>query len=105
MDISKTAADNGGGGTAETVAEIRGRLEKFLEGKNFRFNPDESLVEDLIEALAAKKAKFGEAYCPCRRLSGDRDKDKDIICPCVHQEQEIVTDGHWHCRLFVKETL
>ncbi|MDR1519580.1 MAG: ferredoxin:thioredoxin reductase [Planctomycetota bacterium] len=87
----------------EAAAGIRRRLEKSLADGNCRFNPDEDLVGDIIEAIAARKAKFGEAYCPCRRLSGDPGKDREIICPCVHREREIATDGYCHCRLFVRK--
>ncbi|MDR1536160.1 MAG: hypothetical protein LBU64_13910 [Planctomycetota bacterium] len=85
----------------EGAAGIRRRLERFLIGKSYGFNPDAELVDDILAAMAARRKKFGEEYCPCRRVTGDREADKAIICPCVHHQREIAERGHCHCRLFV----
>ncbi|MDR2390940.1 MAG: ferredoxin:thioredoxin reductase [Planctomycetota bacterium] len=82
---------------------IRQRLENYLKGKPYRFNPDGQDVDAVLNGLAMRKQKFGEEYCPCRRLSGDAEKDRDIICPCVFHETEIAEDGHCQCHLFVKK--
>lgn len=87
------------GGQAE---EVRRRLEKYLEGKTFYFNPDPDIVDSVIKAIVKRRAKFGEDYCPCRVVTGDKEKDAAIICPCVYHEQEIDETGRCHCYLFAK---
>lgn len=85
---------------AAEIEVIRVRLEQHLQGKPFYFNPDTDVVESILRAMAKRKAKQGEDYCPCRRVTGDKEKDADIICPCIYHEAEIAADGKCHCNLF-----
>lgn len=81
--------------------EVRARLEKWLEGTPYRFNPDTTVVDTIIRGLAIRKIKTGEEYCPCRVLTGDVEKDSKSICPCVYSKAEIEKDGICLCHLFV----
>lgn len=87
---------------SEQAGAIRQRLEKYLVGKAFYFNPDPDIVDTIIKAMVKRREKFGEDYCPCRRVTGDREKDAAIICPCVYHEQEVDEQGHCHCNLFTR---
>lgn len=84
------------------IEKIRSRLESYLTGKPFYFNPDPEIVGTILRAMAKRWEKFGDDYCPCRRVTGDKEKDKDIICPCVYHVEEIARDGHCHCHLFTR---
>ena len=84
----------------ERAAAIRARLEQYLAGKDFYFNPDPEIVDSILNAMAMRWEKFGADYCPCRRVTGEKEKDDLIVCPCVYHEDEIANDGHCHCRLF-----
>lgn len=84
----------------ERAATIRRRLEEYLVGKSFYFNPDPEMVNSILRAMAKRWEKLGEDYCPCRRVTGDKEKDALIVCPCVYHEAEIDKDGFCHCRLF-----
>ncbi len=81
---------------------IRRRLEKYLEGKDYLFNPQQEIVDSILVAMAKRKEQYGEEYCPCRRVTGDKIQDAAIICPCAYHEDEIAKDGHCHCQLFVR---
>jgi Ferredoxin-thioredoxin reductase, catalytic subunit len=81
---------------------IRERLEKYLAGKNFYFNPDPDTVDSILKAMSLRFEKNGKDYCPCRRVTGDAEKDELIVCPCVYHEQEIADQGHCHCHLFTR---
>ncbi|MFQ5957623.1 MAG: ferredoxin-thioredoxin reductase catalytic domain-containing protein [Candidatus Brocadiales bacterium] len=81
--------------------EVRKRLEKWLEGTPYRFNPDTTVVDTIIRGLAIRKVKAGDEYCPCRVLSGDIEKDSKIVCPCVFSKAEIESEGICLCHLFV----
>ncbi len=87
-------------GEKTALEAIRTRLEKYLNGKPFYFNPDTNTVESILRAMVKRKAMHGEDYCPCRRVTGDREKDAAIICPCVYHVAEIAADGRCHCHLF-----
>lgn len=76
--------------------------EEYAESKGFKLNPNRKVVEGVIGGLMARKDSFGEQYCPCRRITGDKEEDKKIICPCIYHEDEIEKDGHCFCNLFVK---
>ena len=81
-------------------AKTRAQVQDHCQRTGCRFNPDRQTVSRLITALARRAHQFGEPYCPCRVMTGDPEKDKDIICPCVYHEEEIAADGICHCFLF-----
>jgi ferredoxin-thioredoxin reductase catalytic subunit len=39
--------------------------------------------------------------CPCRLALGDKEKDRDIICPCVYREADVEEFGSCYCNLYV----
>lgn len=82
--------------------ELKKRLKEHAEGKSFKLNPDEELVNALIEGMIKNKEEYGEYYCPCRLITGDEMVDKKNICPCTTHEKEVEETGHCHCHLFVK---
>lgn len=76
--------------------------EEYAKENGYKLNPNRMIVEGVIKGLMARKDEFGEQYCPCRKMSGDKEEDKKIICPCIYHEEEIEKDGHCFCNLFVK---
>ena len=75
---------------------------EYAESKGFKLNPNPKIVEGIVNALLSRNEAFGEKYCPCRRITGDKEEDKKIICPCIYHLDEIEKDGHCHCNLYVK---
>lgn len=84
------------------MEELIKAYEKYAESMGFKLNPNRAIVEGIIKGLMARKEKFGEAYCPCRKVTEDKAEDEKIICPCVYHLEEIEKDGHCFCNLFVK---
>jgi len=82
---------------------VRARIERYLRRSPYRLFPDEVVVESLITRLARNLLAHGRQYCPCRRVTGDRDADRRNICPCRTHHDEIARDGHCECRLFVSQ--
>ena len=78
------------------------KYEEYAKENGFLLNPDKMVVEGVVRGLLARKEKFGEKYCPCRRVTGDEEEDKKIICPCIYHKDEIAKDGHCLCNLFMK---
>ena len=86
----------------EKIKNLIKDYEKFAQENGLKLNPDKKIVENIIKAMLKKEELLGERYCPCRRTSGDIEKDKDIICPCKMCTREVEDNGHCHCNLFVK---
>jgi len=84
--------------------ELFEMLRKVQEPKGFFFNNDRERVFDLLEALLANKERYGYMVCPCRLAAGDRDADRDIICPCAYREPDVAEFGSCYCNLYVSET-
>jgi len=84
------------------MEELIKQYEEYSKKNGFKLNPDKKIVEGVIKGLLAREEKFGERYCPCRRVTGNKEEDKKLICPCCWHKKEIEEQGHCHCNLFVK---
>jgi ferredoxin-thioredoxin reductase catalytic chain len=76
-------------------------LKKFAPTKGLILNNDREIVEPLLDGLLQNGERYGMRTCPCRLASGNRDKDKDIICPCEYAKPDIEEYGACYCWLFV----
>lgn len=81
--------------------KIRKMISEHVSHTQYMLNPDTKIVDRVVKGLVMRKIKYGHAYCPCRLVMGDIEKDKKIICPCVYHVEEIERDGECHCQLFV----
>ncbi|EHQ36356.1 ferredoxin-thioredoxin reductase catalytic domain-containing protein [Methanoplanus limicola] len=87
----------------ETEEKILAFAERYAEKKGFILNPDRKELADVISGLSRNKINSKKQYCPCRLRTGDKKKDREIICPCIYHEDEIERDGHCHCMVFFKK--
>jgi ferredoxin-thioredoxin reductase catalytic chain len=83
--------------------ELYERMKTVQEAKGYYFNKDKERTIELLEALLENKARYGYMGCPCRLVSGDRDADRDIICPCVYSVPDIEEFGSCYCNLYVSK--
>jgi len=83
--------------------QIYDMMKKVQEPKGYFFSNDRDRVFDLLEALILNKQRYGYMGCPCRLLSGDRQADRDIICPCVYSAPDIAEFGSCYCNLYVSQ--
>jgi ferredoxin-thioredoxin reductase catalytic subunit len=83
------------------VEQLYEQLKKNQEPKGYFFNTDKALVLELLEALLTNKERYGYMACPCRLASGDRDNDKDILCPCDYRAPDVEEFGSCYCSLYV----
>ncbi len=86
----------------EKIDQIIKNYEGYAQKNGFKLNPDRKVVEKLVAGLLANEKKYGARYCPCRRVTGDKEEDQPKICPCKWHREEIERDGHCFCGLFVK---
>ncbi len=78
-------------------------MNKVQEPKGYYFNEDRERTIELLDALIQNKERYGYMGCPCRLLSGDRDNDRDIICPCTYSVPDIAEFGSCYCNLYVSK--
>lgn len=88
---------------AQEKEKIYAYARAYAAREGFDINPDDKIVDMVIEGLARNKIKHDRRYCPCRPLTGDYEQDKYKICPCKWHKDEIEKDGHCHCALFFKK--
>lgn len=86
-----------------TIEQLYELLRKNQEPLGYFFNKDRDIVFDLLRGLLTNKERYGYMSCPCRLASGDREKDKDIICPCEYREPDVKEFGSCYCTLYVSK--
>lgn len=86
----------------DNLEEILKPYKEHAEKEGFKLNPDEKSLERIMQGLLRNQEKYGQKYCPCRRVTGDKENDKKIICPCIYHKDEVAKDGNCLCRLFFK---
>jgi ferredoxin-thioredoxin reductase catalytic subunit/glutaredoxin len=90
-------------GVRTEVDELHDTLRKIQEPKGYFFNRDKEKTFQLLKALLINKDRYGYMSCPCRLAAEDREKDRDIICPCVYREPDIEEFGSCYCNLYVSK--
>ena len=87
------------------VKTLYENLKKLQEPKGYFFNKDIDLVYELLDSLMKNKDSYGYMVCPCRLAAGDREADRDIICPCEYREADAKEYGACFCGLYVSAEL
>ena len=82
---------------------LRTALQKIQEPLGFLFNTNSEQVESLLQGLLTNRERYGYMSCPCRLASGQREKDRDIICPCLYREPDVEQYGSCYCGLYVNK--
>jgi ferredoxin-thioredoxin reductase catalytic subunit len=85
------------------VEQLREMLRRSQEPKGYLFSRERDRVDDLLAGLLTNRERYGYPCCPCRLASGDREKDRDIICPCAYREADVRDYGSCYCNLYVTQ--
>jgi len=83
------------------AARLYETLKKIQEPKGFLFNRDKNWVMEILNDLLVNKGRYGYMTCPCRLASGNREQDRDIVCPCAYREADVKEYGSCYCSLYV----
>ncbi len=83
------------------IEELLKKMKKYVESQWFKLNPDADVVILTAKGMLENEKKYGYRYCPCRPVTGDKEKDAPKICPCKQHKDEIKRMGHCLCGLFV----
>jgi len=76
-------------------------LSKYAESQGIRLNKDREFVMDILRGLLTNEARYGYRSCPCRLAWGVKEKDADVVCPCVYRDPDIEEFGSCFCELYV----
>ncbi|WP_202319629.1 ferredoxin-thioredoxin reductase catalytic domain-containing protein [Archaeoglobus neptunius] len=76
-------------------------FERVAEKKGWRVNPDRELVADFARGLIENRKRYGMAICPCRLVTGKKEIDRMIICPCVYADDDVREYGRCYCGLYL----
>ncbi|MBB5348674.1 glutaredoxin [Desulfoprunum benzoelyticum] len=88
-------------GIRTKVDDLYDGLKKSQEAKGYFFNQDKERTFELLRGLLTNKDRYGYMSCPCRLAAGQREMDRDIICPCVYREPDVDEFGSCYCQLYV----
>lgn len=91
------------GGGKEEIKETIKEYEEQARKNKWRLNPDKEVVERLVRGMLEREKRFGKRYCVCRRITGNKEEDEKIVCPCIYAPKEIQEQGRCFCNLFLKK--
>ena len=83
------------------VEQLYEIMKKVQEPQGFFFKKNKQRVFELLQGLLTNKERYGYMCCPCRLAAEDREKDQDIICPCVYRGPDVAEYGSCYCNLYV----
>jgi ferredoxin-thioredoxin reductase catalytic chain len=88
---------------AQEVDALYEKLAREAEAAGYRLNPDREFTRALVEGLATNLGRYGYMACPCRRATGTREEDLDVICPCDYRDADLGEYGACYCALYVSK--
>ena len=83
--------------------DLKEKSKEYADSVGIALNPNEKIVDTIIKGLLRNKETKGDIYCPCRLVTGKKEKDKEIACPCVFHRGEIELEGHCRCLFFFEK--
>lgn len=75
-------------------------IQKFVHEKHYQVNTNLMFNTNLKLWLSEAEDTFGKRICPCFSPTGDKQKDRAMLCPCKYLEEDIKSKGTCHCTLF-----
>ncbi len=90
---------------SERVNKILKNLDRRAEKTGNHLNPDEEFTRELIVSLLINQNRYGYWACPCRLASGNREEDRDLICPCAYRDADVDEFGACFCALYIDDDI
>jgi ferredoxin-thioredoxin reductase catalytic subunit len=85
----------------KTKEETRQFVEMVAKKQGWFLHPDKEFLNMLIDGLMTNFNRHGYFGCPCRLIEGDREQDKDVLCPCDYCVPDQEEYGHCYCGLYI----
>ncbi len=86
----------------ETTEGMKEYIGMVLQKNKWILIKDQTMFNDLINGLVDNKKSYGYQSCPCRLASGNRDLDRDLICPCDYASDDVKEFGACYCNLYLR---
>ena len=84
--------------------DLRRLAMRFAGASTMPENPgpgaDDLSREEALAGLRVNQARYGYGSCPSRLATGDADRDRPIICPCVFRDEDLAKYGRCYGRLY-----
>ena len=77
------------------------KLFNEAEWSGYHLNPDVEFTKGLVKGLLTNEKRYGYWNCPCRRATGVKMDDLDVICPCDYRDPDLNDYGTCYCGLYV----
>jgi len=92
------------GGSFAKVDEIIVAWREFAENNPLiKMNPNNEEVRTLAAGVLENMKNRGMKYCPCRMITGDFEKDLELVCPCnFYRQKAWKENGECWCGLYFK---
>jgi ferredoxin-thioredoxin reductase catalytic subunit len=87
--------------TKKTIEEVHTFVAMVAQHQGWVVNPDAEFVAMIVDGLKTNYNRYGYFGCPCRDATGERDTDRDIICPCAYCRPDQEEFGHCYCGLYL----
>ena len=86
----------------ETTEGMKEYVGMVNQKNDWILNKDQTTFNDLIDGLVDNKKSMGYQSCPCRLASGNRNLDRDLICPCDYATDDVKEYGACYCNLYLR---
>lgn len=87
--------------TVKTKEDTLTFVTMVAKKQDWKLTYDAEMLDLLLEGLTKNFNRYGYFSCPCRVATKDKQKDKDIICPCAYSVPDIKEFGHCYCALYM----
>lgn len=81
--------------------ELMAKIEKYAASQGMQLNADREFVLDLMQGLLKNEERYGYRSCPCRLAKAEKERDRDIVCPCQYRDADVKEFGSCYCGLYV----
>jgi len=88
--------------SAKRKEVFRSWFAAVVDKLGYKFTPNPEMVDFLLEQEVLLEKKHGSPFCPCQALTGNREADMKIVCPCIpyHRKHFDYMKQCW-CGLFI----
>ncbi len=92
--------------TEKRKGQLKKMFSKVVDPLGYKFSSDEELVDFLLEQEVNIEKEKGSPFCPCQGLTGEREHDMKLVCPCIpfHREHYDAMKRCW-CGLYVHKNV
>jgi ferredoxin-thioredoxin reductase catalytic subunit len=84
-------------------AKLYDILSTYARSQGIELNKDREFVLTILTGLLKNEERYGYRACPCRLAKGVKEKDADIVCPCIYRDPDIREWGSCYCGLYVSK--